>query len=286
MRGDFLPVRCVFILSDCNFLLKIMAACAKIYIEHTYLLWKQVCTMLNSIKVSPTRIRLNGSVAAQRNYRAQVADDLRVFLSKHEGRYIYPEDIKNFYSQRFPNLRFSVKNANPGNRNEGITVHKVNRDTLKHESCVIQVRSQSLMDRVKKIFNRDNHRHELYVDSNFADVMTHEGTHMMQYYMKPIYHNYYSTLLKLVGNDKTKLFDLVKAQDKIYDKMVYCSDLGFTPKKFRAGLNTMLDEVSENNPQQKLAHLKFMIRNAVFMGFTRDLELSNTPILRQTMQDL
>ena len=31
---------------------------------------------------------------------------------------------------------------------------------------------------------------------------------------------------------------------------------------------------------------KFMIRNAVFMGFTRVLELSNTPILRQSMQDL
>ncbi len=218
--------------------------------------------MIKGIVINPTKIKVKGGIKAQKACRESFAEDLCEFLRDRKYEYIKTDDLKNFYSQRFPELNLDVKNTRPKFPLVGLAEQQYNKKTLELTDSDIKIASNTPIDKFLGLFGIKPHKDEFYVDGRFTEVVIHESIHSLQHFMKQTHSVYLKELDKIFGGNRENLVDMLNIRDNMYSKLVYNDSIfPIDSKTFRKNLVDNLNHTNLGNDRIALANLKSMIRD-------------------------
>ena len=128
---------------------------------------------------SPHHLGLKGGVKAQHDFLLSAADELRMFLQGYKGQHISVDELQGFYAEHFPLMKLKILNKTPKGNAVGVAKANIAEDSSKITDFQITITSKSLMDKIKMLLNIDNTKKDFYVNADFVEFMTHEGTHIL-----------------------------------------------------------------------------------------------------------
>ena len=216
---------------------------------------------------STSHLGIKGGTSAQHEFISATAQELRIFLEEYKGKHISVEEIQGFYRQHFPHMNLEIENKQTTrfmglDGPEAVACTQSTEDLSQIEKFKITIHSKSILDKLKDLFHIENKNKDFYVSSEFVNTLVHEGTHVMQDYLKPSYLTFRKSLKKKCV-DERQCIDAIVDYKLAYNEVDDYIPLIFIPRLWAKGLVKKLKKCEySNNPEIVPDALKMCIRGA------------------------